>query len=217
MSSTRLTAAVVLLSLLTTRVRAQRETFVEGFHIGGEPILTYKAVQAELKVSPEQAAQLDFVVVEAFRRLRDEDRADRDLPMEEQLKKRRERRQIVLPDLHRSVAGILNPDQIKRFAQIQIQASGIAAYYKPRVRDALKLTDDQVSKIKTLYEQMAQNANAIILAGRNRATDPEEDAKKVAELQKRAALEAHALLTESQQASLKEMMGAPFEVGNGSA
>jgi hypothetical protein len=213
MTLTRITVAVVLVGLAAVPARAQHKDFVNGFYIGGEPMLAYKAVQAELKVSPEQAAGLDAIVTEVFTRLREEDRRNWGLPPEVRLKKTRELRQIVLPEMHATVATILSPDRLKRFTQIQLQQAGIGAYNRPSVQAKLGLTDEQIKKFKEIYSEMARNINEIIKNGvENAAADRDEDTKKIDELKKQAAQEAHALLTESQKAMFKGMTGEPFEV-----
>jgi Spy/CpxP family protein refolding chaperone len=176
---------------------------------GGAMLLNNKGVQKELKVTDEQASKLDTLATE----LRDKGREDfqklRDLSPDERREKMREITQTQHAALMKGLTEILKPDQIARFEQIQVQAAGPAAFEMPRVREKLKLTDDQKSKIREIEQD---SAGAMREAFQGFQDDREGTMKKIAELRKQTSDKIHAVLTDEQKSTWKELTGAPFEV-----
>src|SRR5438045_2753386 len=78
-----------------------------------------------------------------------------DVPKEDRREKAQPLMQKVNEDLRKSLADILKPDQLRRFNQIEIQSSGPGAFANnTRVVEALKLTDDQKDKIRSINEDL---------------------------------------------------------------
>ena len=57
-------------------------------------------------------------------------------------------------ELAKSLDGILKPEQVKRFRQIELQVGGMMAFGQPRVQEALKLTDEQKEKINDIQKDL---------------------------------------------------------------
>ena len=96
----------------------------------------------------------------------------------------------------------LKPEQMKRLNQIMWQKGGVAtASNDPDVQAALKLTDDQKEKIKTIR---ADTRKAITDLGQG-------NAEKRAELQKKSGEDVVALLTDDQKKAWKDLVGPEFK------
>jgi Spy/CpxP family protein refolding chaperone len=172
--------------------------------VGGAMLLSNKGVQKELKVSDEQAKKLDTLATETREKNRERFAGLQDATPAERQSKMREAQ----AELHKGLADVLKPEQVKRFRQIEVQVAGSNAFGQPRVQEALKLTDDQKSKIREInQETMEATRDAFQNAGDDRAAAME----KVQGLRKEANTKAHALLTEDQKKEWKELTGEPFE------
>src|SRR5207244_2186143 len=60
------------------------------------------------------------------------------------------------------VKDTLNADQQKRFKQISLQQQGFMAFASEEVQTALKLTDDQKEKLKSLGEEMRKDTGELM-------------------------------------------------------
>jgi Spy/CpxP family protein refolding chaperone len=167
---------------------------------GGAMLLSNKSVQKELKVSDEQAEKLNTLATETMAKNRERLQG---LQGEERQSKMREAR----AELDKSLDGLLKPEQVKRFKQIEIQVGGFMAFNQPRVQEALKLTDDQKEKVRAIGEEI----QGAMPSREDFQSDRETAMKKMAEVQKGAKEKATALLTEDQKASWKELTGEPFD------
>jgi Spy/CpxP family protein refolding chaperone len=169
-----------------------------GFGGGQLGLLSQKSVQDELKLSEDQikqATQLSEKQREAFR-------GARDLSQEERQKKFAD--MVAAND--KALAEILKPDQLKRLKQISLQLRGTMAIADPETVAALKLTDEQKEKVKTIAEDFRKEAG-------NRAGggDREEARKRRAEARKTAEDQLMAVLTDEQKTKWKELAGEPFK------
>ena len=171
---------------------------------GGAMLLTNKSVQKELKVTDEQAPKLEAFANETREKNRERFQGLQDATPEERASKMREAQ----AEMHKGLDGILKPEQVKRFKQVELQVAGARAYAMPQVQEALKLTDDQKSKVREIsQEAMEASRSAFSDAGDDRAAAM----KKVTEINKEANTKAAALLTEDQKKSWKELVGDPFD------
>jgi len=201
----RMALACGVVALMVVPASAQQGRGGRGFGGGGAVLLSNKSVQKELKVTDEQAEKLNAFAREMMEKQREEFQANRDLSQEE----RRERARTRATELVKGMGGILKPEQVKRFEQIQLQQSGVGAFSSPRVQEGLKLTDDQQSKLREINEESTQ---AMRDAFQDSQSDREGAMKKFAELRKQATEKAVGVLTAEQKKTWKEMAGEPFEV-----
>lgn len=118
-------------------------------------------VQKELKLSPEQKAQLEGVEKERQRAL---DRIEKELG--EQIKQAREERNIPLymalnekrrdakiplaEDVDRALHKVLDRKQRSRVMEILTQAEGPSTFTKPEVQRQLNLSPEQIEQIKPI-------------------------------------------------------------------
>jgi hypothetical protein len=87
----------------------------------------------------------------------------------------------------------------------------LAAFGNEEVQSALKLTDDQKSKIRTLMEDMG-NEMRELRGGGGGGGDPQEMQEKRAALTKTYTEKIHGVLTADQKSAWKDMIGAEFKL-----
>lgn len=176
---------------------------------GGAALLSNKGVQEELKATDEQAEKLNAFARETMERQRGEFQKLRDLSDDERREKMQELIQTRDAELQKGLSSILKPEQVKRFRQIELQQAGSNALMMPRVQDALKLTDEQKSKLREVNEELGESMRD---AFQGFQSDRQGTMKKLADLRKQATEKAANVLTAEQKSSWKEMTGEPFEV-----
>ena len=108
----------------------------------------------------------------------------------------------------KKVEGILNPKQLKRMEQIQLQVQGGVALSNPKVVKALALTDDQQAKIKTINDD-SRKAMADMRSGGGPPSD--EDRAKMQKSMKETETKLMDVLTADQKGKLEKMKGEKFD------
>jgi Spy/CpxP family protein refolding chaperone len=192
-------AAVLLASPASAQQRG-------GMFGGPGALLSNKSVQKELKVDDAQAQKLDKLASETREKLQS---ALQGVAQDERAAKRQELNRTLGADIRKSVVEILKPEQVKRFHQIQLQTAGVSAFMNPELQDKLKLTEDQKTKIQALNKDSRDQMREI---SQSFQSDREGTMKKMTELRKDLMTKATDLLSSDQKATLKDMMGEPFEV-----
>ena len=115
-------------------------------------------------------------------------------------------------DLHKSLDGILKPEQIKRFDQIDVQQAGVDAFEMTRVREALKLTDEQKARFRLIGQNMRDALLGAIGDFNEVKKDPQAAIGKAIEAHARALAECLAAMTDDQKATWKDLTGEPFVI-----
>jgi hypothetical protein len=182
--------------------RGQRGGFAGGFGGGTLFLLNQKSVQDELKLSEEQvkkAKELSDKQREAFGGLRDLSQEERRTKIQEQAKA-----------TDKAVAEVLKPEQMKRVKQISLQQQGARALSNPEVATALKLTDEQKDKVKSIQEE-ARTALGQRGQRGQRGRPSEEELKKLQEARKATNEKLMNVLTDEQKTKWKELSGEPFK------
>jgi hypothetical protein len=170
---------------------------------GGAMLLSNKSVQKELKVSDEQGEKLKALQTETMEKNRERFQGFQDLSQEERQSKMREAQ----AELAKSLDGILKPEQVKRFKQIEIQVGGFNAFNQPRVQEALKLTDEQKEKVRGIAEE----ARGAMPSREDAQADPDAAMKKRTEITKATTEKVTALLNDDQKKAWKDLTGDPFD------
>jgi hypothetical protein len=110
----------------------------------------------------------------------------------------------------------LTAEQQKRFKQIRFHAMGVSAFGEEEVQSALKFSDDQKSKAKTLVEDFNRDSRELMprrdAPGGGGGGNPQEIAEKRAALVKSYTDKVHAMLSDEQKKAWKDLVGAPFEL-----
>jgi hypothetical protein len=103
------------------------------------------------------------------------------------------------------LASTLSAKQNKRLDQISLQFTALQHLTKAKIAKKLNLTEEQLQKLKDLQtkvrKEMVDLINAKASAGRN---------EKFAKLREKTRTSILAILTEEQQAQVREMAGPPF-------
>ena len=180
--------------------RQQRQRGQQGGFGGGTIfLLTQKSVQDELKLSGEQVTKIK----ELSDKQRESFRGQRGPRDEEARKKREEARQTT----EKAVAEILKPDQLKRVKQISLQQQGGRALSNPEIAAALKLSDEQKDKIKSIQEETRTARGQRGQRGQR----SEEELKKQQEARKATNEKLMKVLTSEQKTKWMELTGEPFK------
>ncbi len=214
----KMVLACGLVGLLVAPAQAQRPGGGRGFGGpgggGGDPLmlLTNKSVQEELKVEGTQAEKLNTFTRGLMEKRREQFQKLQDVPQDEVRAKMREMGQAMNADVRKGLADVLKPEQVKRFDQIQLQQMGVlGAPDLPRVQEALNLTDDQKSKLRSVQEEQRE-AMGELFRGGGGGGDRTAAREKMTSLRKKGTDKAMAVLTDSQKSSWKELTGEPFEI-----
>jgi hypothetical protein len=147
---------------------------------------------------------------------REKARAEREKMQPERQKKMAE----LLKTTEAKLDAVLQKDQVTRLNEITLQQQGVDGLVSERIVKELKLTDDQVKKLKEIItardkERQAQFAGR---GGPGGGGDPaaggtrEERQKKMEEFRKTTETTAVAVLTKDQQAAYTKLKGKPFEL-----
>ena len=198
-----LATALALLGFLTNMAWAQRPQG-RGPGAGGPGVLmllNQKSVQEELKLSEDQIKQ----AAEIMEKQRGEFGGLRDLSTEERHKKMAE----VVKTQHEALASILKEDQLKRFKQISWQLQPGMAFHDPEVVQALSLTKDQKTQVRSIQDETQKETRALFQGGGE--GDRAANRGKMESLHKSASEKLLAVLTTEQQAKWKDLIGEPFK------
>ena len=116
-------------------------------------------------------------------------------------------------DADKSLRNVLSADQMVRLKQLILQRRQANAFLQPVIQHSLRLTEEQVTKVKQIVERaiaQTQELEFRIVQG----TNPEERRKIRASIARGNAEEAMrscmALLTEEQKKDWRALTGKPF-------
>ena len=209
----RFAVAVLTLSLVavvaTSSLAQQRGGGRGGFGMGGPAILGIPAVQDELKLTDEQRGKVESLMTslrEEMTGLRDK---LSDVAPEERFARMRELMEEANAKVSKDVAAMLDSDQMKRFEQLELQVRGLDAFADAKVQEALKVAEEQKTKIGALMTEMAEKRQSIMQDAQG---DFQGAMAKFRELQDSTREKVMALMSDDQKAKYKEMTGEPFEM-----
>jgi Spy/CpxP family protein refolding chaperone len=174
-------------------------------------LVANKSVQDELKIDKDQATKAE----DALKKVREELKDDyaklggrrgggNNVSDEERTAARKKTSEAE----EKALGDVLKPDQLKRLHQIRRQQEGVAMFTNADVEKALKLTDDQKTKLKAINDDYAKERRELFAGGK---PGPDAQAKMQA-LRKDAMSNATKALTDDQKKTLKDLTGEPFEI-----
>jgi Spy/CpxP family protein refolding chaperone len=173
-------------------------------------LLRNESVQKELKLDKDQVTKVNEAIEKVSQQHQGEFAKLRELSSpEERRTKGQELGQAASADALKSVSDILNKDQLARLKQIELQQSFAEAFTRTDVADALKLTDEQKTKIKTIIEDARKEAQEARQGGGGFG---QGGFQRMLEMRKQTADKAVAVLTDDQKKTWKEMTGEPFHL-----
>ena len=129
-----------------------------------------------------------------------------------------EDRRAKLPELRKvmedKIDSVLNIQQKARMNEIRLQVRGVATLTTKEVIGALKLTDDQVNKIKELTTALRKDTREAI---QSTTTGGDRSAAReaVLKVRKEATEKIMAVLTPDQKASFEKMQGPKIDLPAG--
>ncbi len=188
-------------------------------HLGAPPssvlamiylqVLPMPSVQEEMKLSEDQQAKVKDVADKAraamrelfagFRNLSPE---DREAKMEEAGKKMEAKAE----ETKKAFEGVLLPKQAARLKGIALQMAGVSALIDKEVQQDLKLSDDQVAKVKAATDDLMKKFSEM----RGEGTDPKTQGAMMHQLEVDFEKQTMGALTADQKASLDKMKGEKF-------
>jgi Spy/CpxP family protein refolding chaperone len=213
-SGCRAMLALGLAVLLARPALAQQGRGQVGLSFWGRTgLLLNKSVQEELKLTADQIQKIRDVPQSVC----DKHQEQRDAIAKLQGKERREKEArlsgTIDQETNMGQQEILNPQQKKRFQEIALQQRGARAFFDKEVQKALKLTDEQKDKIKTINQEANKEIRAISRPGVVPTPGgPQDLLNKMAALRKDSVDKVLAILTDDQKKKYNEMAGATFEV-----
>ena len=222
--STRLASvAALLVGVVTVTALAQPQRGGGMMMGGGGPLalINSKTVQAEIKMTEEQVGQIKDWVKEYMPKMGEMMKEKfAEIPKDQMREKFGEIQAEMQKTLYKELGGVLNPDQIKRLKQIDVQFAGLRAFTNAEVVSALKLTDEQKDKLKDANETMQRDMRELrdeygIKGFNPRPTDAGKAAefeKKSSALTKETMEKIMGMMTSEQKSTWKELTGAPFDV-----
>ena len=171
-------------------------------------LLNSPTVQKELNLSDDQKAKISEAVDKA-RAAMGKMRSDMgDLSQEErqaQMKKIRPKMQAQAEETKKTIEGILQPKQVERLREIALQVVGVRAVNDKEVQKGLKLSDDQVAKIKTIGGDLRKKLQ-------ESRSEGGFDREKFQEMNKEFEKQLADVLTADQKAALEKMKGEKLDI-----
>jgi Spy/CpxP family protein refolding chaperone len=172
----------------------------QGGRGGGGDLTSNEKVQSDLQLSDEQK--------ESIKKVADKAREERSSLAGLSQEDRRAKMQEMRKDMEQKVDAVLNDKQKARMKEIRLQVRGTAALTDKEIAEALKLTDDQVNKIKDLNKSLT-DARTEAFSGGGR---PDADAiAKLTKLRTETNEKILAVLNSDQKASFEKMQGTKIE------
>lgn len=200
-----LTMALATLLVASTQAQPPRQGGgrTRGFGGGSSTLLRAESVQKELKMTEEQVKKISEATQSIQAKLREKMQG---IPRDQLREKFREIMENIQKETQTELAKVLNKDQQKRLEQIQLQASGLRAFSQETVQKKLDMDEDQLEDVKKIMDDYSRESRALF-----RIRDREESTKKREALQKTTQEKMDRILSDSQKAKWKEMVGAKFD------
>jgi len=192
-----------------------------GFGFGGPgplQLVMNKDVLEDIKATDEQKTKLaDWVKEEQPKQREKMQEKMKDIPMEEFFTKAPAIRAEMNKELWKDVEKVLKPEQMTRIKQIFVQGMGIGAFSDKDTVEALKLSDEQKEKIKTITEDTQKERMEMGQKYFTPGEPPDQEKmqefmKKSGELTKKSFDKAKEVLKDDQKKKWEELTGKEFDI-----
>jgi len=107
----------------------------------------------------------------------------------------------------KSAQGVLTPEQVQRFNQLNLQSQGGNAFNDPTVQQKLNLTADQKAKLRALSQQQDQTMSNL---QKQYGTDPQAARQQYDASRKQYNDSVNAILNQQQQQTWQQLTGQPY-------
>lgn len=197
------------------------------FGVGGMDkarLLSSDQVRKEVKITEEQAQKIQEILTAYREESRGLFSGMRDLSPEEREKARAEvtkKRAELLKKVDGKLAAVLEKSQTKRLNEILLQQQGVDGLTSEYAVTGLKLSKEQVGKIKAAIEARDQETRKMMAdmrgsrAGGGDRSGFAQIREKMQEVRKKAEANVLAALTEEQKKGLEKLKGEKFELQRG--
>ncbi|HSQ57018.1 MAG TPA: Spy/CpxP family protein refolding chaperone, partial [Gemmata sp.] len=200
-----------------------------GFGGGVNTLVTQKAVQEDIKATPDQIKKIDEWKV-SFQEKANEIRQEmfKDVEKEDFPKKFQEVSVAIDDAAYKELGDVLKKDQIARLKQIRTQQMGLNAFANKDVASALKLTDAQKASVQGITGDFNKESREIMTEagfggfggkgggkggkGNFDIEKFQEAQKKVQKAQKEYMTKMMDVLDDSQKKTWKELTGETFDL-----
>jgi Spy/CpxP family protein refolding chaperone len=175
-----------------------------GLGFGGPNLLSNKGVQDEIKLTDKQKAEIKKVQ-ETFNADMKKAREDKD----------REAFQAAFKKYNTALGKVkdgLKPEQVKRLNQIEIQASGLAAFKRKDVLKELKLSDKQKDQVKDIEQDLAKDMKELFADARGDREKMTAAIKKLGKMRTDAFAKVVKTFDADQKKAWKELTGKPYTI-----
>jgi Spy/CpxP family protein refolding chaperone len=183
-------------------------------------LLNSPTVQKDLDLVDEQKAKLKEANEKAQAAMREMFSGMRDLSQEERQQKMGEigkKMQAQAEATKKLIEETLLPHQLDRLKGLALQRIGTGALNFKEIQEDLKMTEEQVAKLKSIGEESAKK-NQEMFAGMRDLSPEERQAKfaeigqKMQEMRKQTETKLMDVLTAEQKESLEKMKGEKLEI-----
>jgi hypothetical protein len=177
-------------------------------------LLGMPSVQKELELVDDQKAKITEANEKMMSSMREAfsgmEPPSPDMTPEERQKSMEEMQKKMQPiqdELKKTLESVLLPNQLKRLKEIAVQVAGAQALNDKQIQEELKLTSDQLAKIKTINEDMSKKMRELFESG-----DFQSMREKMPEIRQDTEKKLLGVLTDAQKASLEKMKGQKLEI-----
>jgi len=172
-------------------------------------LLRLPNVPEELKLSDDQQAKIKEAIEKAQAAMNELFAGLRDLPPDQQQAKMEVGSKILEAHIEetKTLESILQPNQLERLKGLSLQKFGMRAISDEEIQRDLKLSADQVVKVKAADEEMTKESEKLRIEG----GDPKTVFPAIQQLRAEHEKQVTAVLTADQKASLEKMKGAKFD------
>jgi Spy/CpxP family protein refolding chaperone len=177
-----------------------------GRGFGGLILLRQEVVQKDLQLTDDQKASIT--------KLQDKAQEDRQSLQGLSQEERQTKMQEMRKDQEEKIGGILDAKQKARLKEIGLQSAGAFALSNKEVAEALKLTDDQVNKIKELNDGFQKETREAFQSAAN-GGDATAARETFTKIRKEGSEKLMGVLTDEQKASFEKMKGAKIDLPPG--
>jgi len=218
------TLAAGLVGLAVAQQRQPGGGFGGGFgQTGPAQLINSKTVQGDLKATEEQVTKLKEWA-KAWVTKSEEMRREKmkEVPQEERFQKGAAIQAEINKEAYTEIGKVLDEKQVKRLKQIELQMAGTRAYSQKDVAEALKITEEQVGKIREIGTASLKDRQELaeeygISFGKGGGTKLEGDKlkeyqKKSEAINKDVATKTEAVLTDEQKKKFEEMIGEKVDL-----
>lgn len=175
---------------------------------GGVELLLNPAVQRELKMDGPAVEKARGLAVEMREKQKGLNALLEGLEGEDRSRRIQELAAAHAEQGNRAIGAILDPGQFARFRQVDLQQRGASALAEPQVAQALRLSPEQLDKLKPLLNHSVVRLREAAALSRG---DRRAAFEKTQAIRKETDEAALALLDAGQKKAWHEMIGEPFD------